>query len=92
MNSLRIVYCPKCNWLMRAAWMGQELMMTFGDELQEVCLRKGESGQFRIYVNDILLWDRKRKGRFPELKEIKQLLRDEIAPGRSLGHSDKIST
>jgi selenoprotein W-related protein len=28
------------------------------------------------------------QGRFPEIRELKQLVRDRIAPGRSLGHSD----
>ncbi len=29
-----------------------------------------------------------KRGRFPEIKEIKQLVRDRVAPGRSLGHTD----
>ena len=28
------------------------------------------------------------EGRFPEMKELKQRLRDRIAPDKSLGHSD----
>jgi selenoprotein W-related protein len=28
-------------------------------------------------------------GRFPEIKELKQLVRDKISPGKELGHSDK---
>ncbi|HAK28203.1 MAG TPA: hypothetical protein DCO90_03000, partial [Sphingobacterium sp.] len=35
------------------------------------------------------IFDRKRAGRFPEIKELKQLIRDLIAPDKSLGHSDK---
>ena len=34
------------------------------------------------------LFDRKTEGRFPEPKEIKQMIRDKVAPDRSLGHSD----
>jgi selenoprotein W-related protein len=34
------------------------------------------------------IWSRKEQGRFPEMREIKQIVRDRIAPGRSLGHSD----
>ncbi|UZJ56115.1 hypothetical protein CBS101457_005435 [Exobasidium rhododendri] len=37
----------------------------------------------------VLLWDRKIQAGFPELKELKQLIRDEIAPSHKLGHSDK---
>ena len=36
-----------------------------------------------------LLWDRKIQGRFPESKELKQLIRDLIDPSKDLGHSDK---
>jgi len=32
---------------------------------------------------------RKERGRFPEIAELKQLVRDRIAPGRDLGHSDR---
>ncbi|PWN54479.1 hypothetical protein IE53DRAFT_336946 [Violaceomyces palustris] len=52
-------------------------------------------GRFRVWLLDSsevaihLLWDRKIKGGFPELKELKQLIRDKIAPTQSLGHSDK---
>lgn len=36
----------------------------------------------------VILWDRKAEGRFPEAKELKQKIRDVIAPNRDLGHSD----
>jgi selenoprotein W-related protein len=35
-----------------------------------------------------LIWSRKAEGRFPELKDVKQRLRDVIAPDKPLGHSD----
>jgi selT/selW/selH-like putative selenoprotein len=36
----------------------------------------------------ILLWDRTTQGRFPETKELKQLVRDQLNPTKYLGHSD----
>ncbi|KAK0533537.1 hypothetical protein OC842_002937 [Tilletia horrida] len=45
----------------------------------------------RDRVTSTLLWDRKTEGRFPEPKELKQKIRDIIAPAQSLGHSDKKS-
>nr|WP_294943327.1 SelT/SelW/SelH family protein [uncultured Mucilaginibacter sp.] len=85
-----IEYCPKCNWMMRAAYMAQELLTTFSDELYGVTLQPSEtSGRYTIRVNDVELFDRKRQGRFPEVKELKQLVRDVVCPGKSLGHSDK---
>ena len=81
-------YCPKCRWLTRAAWLAQELLITFGDEL-EVLLSPGPSGLFEVSLDGELLFSRAQAGRFPEPKELKQAIRDRIAPGRSLGHSDE---
>ena len=69
--------------------MAQELLTTFADDLTEVSLRPGASGQFDIHLNGQPIWCRKDDGGFPELKLIKQRIRDYIAPDKSLGHSDK---
>mmetsp|Transcript_2804 Transcript_2804/g.5608 ORF Transcript_2804/g.5608 Transcript_2804/m.5608 type:complete len:443 (-) Transcript_2804:223-1551(-) len=37
---------------------------------------------------ELVLWDRKKEGRFPEAKEIKQSIRDVVNPDKDLGHSD----
>jgi selenoprotein W-related protein len=84
-----ITYCPRCRWLLRAAWMAQELLVTFERELGEVALRPGEEGVYEIRLDDEVIWSRASEGRFPEPKELKQRIRDRIAPGRSLGHSDR---
>lgn len=86
---IEIVYCRQCRWLLRAAWMAQELLTTFENELTEVALRPGTGGVFEIRIGDVLIWSRKEKGRFPDIPELKQLVRDRVAPGRSLGHSDR---
>ncbi|WP_114790084.1 SelT/SelW/SelH family protein [Niabella yanshanensis] len=85
-----IEYCPKCGWMLRAAYMAQEFLTTFGDFIEAVTLKPGTtSGIFVIYVDDQAVFDRKANGGFMEIKELKQLLRDKINPGMSLGHSDK---
>ena len=63
--------------------------MTFADELGEVALIPGQGGIFEIRLNGMLLFSRKLAGRFPESKEIKQLVRDVISPGKDLGHSER---
>jgi len=88
-HRVEIHYCRQCRWLLRAAWMAQELLTTFEAELGEVALRPGTGGVFEIRVNDQLLWSRADAGRFPDIKELKQLVRDQIAPEKDLGHSDK---
>lgn len=87
--SVEIEYCPGCRWLLRAGWTAQELLTSFESELGGVTLRPSEvGGTFRVSVDGFLIWNRKDEGRFPEMKELKQKLRDRIAPERDLGHSD----
>jgi selenoprotein W-related protein len=70
--------------------MAQELLGTFAEELGSVVLTPDATGGvFEIRLDDEIIWSRRKHGRFPEIKEIKQLLRDRIAPARSLGHSDR---
>jgi selenoprotein W-related protein len=89
-SKIMIEYCPKCHWLMRSAWMAQELLTTFEQDLLEVGLRPSEvAGRFQVTLNDQLIFDRKREGHFPEAKELKQIVRDIVCPERSLGHSDR---
>lgn len=69
--------------------MGQELLSTFGAELGSVTLIPDDTGGvFEVRVDGALIWSRAEKERFPEMKELKQLVRDRIAPGRDLGHVD----
>ncbi len=75
--------------MLRAAWMAQELLTTFEQEIRSVSLKPSETGgAFFIFLEDELLYDRKAAGGFPQPKELKQLIRDRIAPDRSLGHAD----
>lgn len=83
-----IRYCTQCRWLLRAAWLAQELLSTFIDELGEVALIPGTGGVFEIHVDERLVWSRKAEGRFPEAAELKQRVRDLVAPDRHLGHSE----
>ncbi|OZJ05890.1 hypothetical protein BZG36_00898 [Bifiguratus adelaidae] len=68
--------------------MAQELLTTLGDDIGEVALIPGHSAVFQVMVDDEIVWDRKTEGRFPEMKELKQLVRNIVAPGLKLGHSD----
>jgi selenoprotein W-related protein len=70
--------------------MAQEMLTTFGDELKAVALQPSEvNGRYTISIEGKKVFDRKEQGGFPEIKEIKQLVRDVVAPGKSLGHADK---
>ena len=84
-----IEYCAQCRFVLRASWLAQELLFTFGDELGEVALIPGSGGIFAVRLNGEAIWNKQQQGRFPEPKEIKQLIRDRIAPDKDLGHSDR---
>jgi selenoprotein W-related protein len=85
-----IEYCTGCRWLLRAGWTAQELLTTFEKELAEVAIRPGKStGVFNVWVGNSLVWNRTEIRRFPEMKELKQKVRDIVNPERGLGHSDK---
>jgi selenoprotein W-related protein len=89
--AISIVYCTKCNFLLRAAWIAQELLLTFSDELASVALVPGTGGVFEVRLDGELVWDRKRDGGIPDVRLIKQAVRDRIDPERSLGHTDRVS-
>jgi len=88
---VEIEYCTQCRWLLRAAWVAQELLTTFEQEIGEVALKPGTGGVFEVRVEGTTLWSRKAEGRFPDIKELKQRVRDQVAPGRALGHTDRPS-
>ena len=86
---ITIEYCTQCRWLLRAAWLAQELLTSFEAELAEVALLPGSGGVLEVRLDGELIFSRADAGRFPEAKELKQAIRDRVAPGRSLGHSDR---
>ena len=86
-----IEYCPGCRWLLRSSWMAQEILTTFENEIDEVTLkpRKDKSGVFQIACNQELIWCRERDKGFPDIKELKQRIRDYVTPEKELGHIDR---
>lgn len=89
MRDLRITYCTGCNWLLRAGWYAQECLSTFGTGLQVTIVPDDSGGVFEIALDDSLLWEQRRDGGFPDIKTLKQRIRDVIEPERSLGHLDR---
>jgi selenoprotein W-related protein len=86
---LTIEYCPRCGWLLRAAYMAQEFLVTFSGELGGVTLIPSEEGgKFCIMVGERLIFDRKDHGGFEEIPVLKQRVRDLVSPEKNLGHSD----
>ncbi len=86
-----ITYCTQCRWLLRATWVAQELLTSFTTDIGELGLRPGTGGVFTVAIDDEIVWDRKADGGFPEIGKLKRLVRDRVAPGRDLGHTDRHS-
>eukprot|EP00980_Cylindrotheca_fusiformis_P028256 scaffold22589_cov138-Cylindrotheca_fusiformis.AAC.19 len=90
--TVTITYCTGCKWLLRTAYYGQELLTTFGEEIKSVTLvpskPPAKGGIFSVHLDGELIFDRSTESRFPEVKELKQLIRDKVVPEKDLGHSD----
>ena len=86
---IEIEYCTKCRWLLRASWIAQELLSTFSVEIRGVTLIPGhEAGIFEIRCGRDVIWERGKKKGMPEIKMLKQKVRDLVAPDKDLGHID----
>ncbi len=89
-HNIAITYCPRCGWLPRSTWMAQELLATFWEDSVAVALLPSEEGGlFEIAVDGRSIWSRAGQGGFPEIAELKRLVRYVVAPGRDLGHIDR---
>ena len=85
---LEVEYCARCGFMLRAAWVAQELLKSFEDELNEVALKPGSGGIFTVRLDDALLYSNKAEGRFPEIKELKQRVARAIGSDKRFGHQD----
>ena len=83
---IEIEYCTQCRFVLRAAWLAQEVLLTFGAGIGEVALIQAPAGDSRCAWMARYYFSRHPHGRFPEPREIKELIRDRIAPGMVIGH------
>jgi selenoprotein W-related protein len=83
---VEITYCTRCKFLLRGAWLAQELLTTFESELDEVALRPASGGVFEVRLNCEVIASNADGGATPDPAQVKRQLRDLIAPGRQIGH------
>lgn len=83
---LKIYYCSKCNWTMRACWMATELLTTFSEDIIELKLIPSKPGTYKIEADSLLLWDRKVQNKFPYPKDLKRIIREKVLKNKQLGH------
>jgi selenoprotein W-related protein len=85
--AIEIVYRRLCGWGLRAGWKARDGDVCAGSGLRDP--HSGcDGGVFEIRLEGETIWSRKERGRFPQMRQIKQSVRDRIVPGRSLGHTD----
>ena len=88
--SVVIEYCTQCQWMLRAAWLAQELLTTFAGNMDEVTLRPRTGGVFKVFVGPTTVWDRTVDDGFPSAKELKNRIRNCALPELALGeHVDE---
>jgi selenoprotein W-related protein len=83
---VEITYCTKCHFLLRAAWMAEELLTTFGAELAEVALRPGSGGIFEVAVDGAVVATNRDHAPMPDPAAVKRAIRDIVSPDRKIGH------
>ncbi|MFW7378448.1 MAG: SelT/SelW/SelH family protein [Oligoflexus sp.] len=90
-HSLEIEYCRMCRWTLRAFWIAQEVLQTFDGDFSEVRMLPTTGGHFKVRVNGEQVWCRVADQGFPDVKILKQRIRERIDPQRDLGHIDRSS-
>lgn len=63
-------------------------MHTFGDFVAEVALVPGSGGVFSVAIDGAEVWSTQANGRFPEMRELRNLLRDRIEGAPPPRHPD----
>ncbi len=83
---IEITYCTKCRFLLRAAWMAQELLTTFGDALGEVAIVPGGGGIFEVTLSGEVIATNRETKQIPDPADVKRAVRDHIDPDLKIGH------
>lgn len=83
---VEITYCTKCKFMLRATWLAQELLTTFGDELGEVAIVPGSGGIFEVKLDGEVIATNREDAPMPDPAAVKRTVRDRVAPDRKIGH------
>ena len=85
-----IEYCPvAAGYLGPVGWHRKFLRLSKTRLMKSLKPRKDKSGVFQIACNQELIWCRERDKGFPNIKELKQRIRDYVSPEKELGHIDR---
>ncbi len=71
---IAIEYCTACKFSARALWTAQELLNAFEQRVEAIELRPSSGGVFAVWLDGERVFSNKDAGRFPEPRELKEIL------------------
>lgn len=71
---VEIEFCMHCRFMLRALWLARELMLAHQERIGALRLVPSSGGIFVVRVDNELVFSRKEAERFPESKELKELV------------------
>jgi selenoprotein W-related protein len=83
---VEITYCRRCKFLLRATWLGTEILTAFPEEIGELAIVPGSGGIFEVKLDGEVVATNRGGAPIPDAAEVKRALRDRIAPERRIGH------
>ena len=85
---IEIEYCRRCRFQLRAAWLAQEILSTFDEDVAEVALVPSGGGILEISVDGEVVASNRGGAMMPDVIDVKRAVRDRVAPARKFGHED----
>jgi selenoprotein W-related protein len=78
--TISITYCAQCGFEARAAWLAQELLKSYHDQVAGVLLVPGAGGILDVAIDGEVVYSRWQTGRDPVIKELRDALHPRL-PG-----------
>lgn len=90
-STVSIEYCTVCNFRGRAVWLAQELLAALEQDLAGITLVPGRGGVFNVRLEGELLFSEQESGRFPEPRELKDILRQKLGLDPAKRHRQRLT-
>ena len=85
---IEIEYCRRCRFQLRAAWLAQEILSTFEEDVGEVALVPSGGGILEVRVDGEVVASNRDGATIPDVRDVKRAVRYRVAPARKFGHED----
>ncbi len=78
-NKIKIEYCTGWGYLARAVALTRNILKEHANNITELILEPSSDGVLEVSVNDELIFSKKELDRYPEKKEIEELVTEKIS-------------